>query len=164
MTQEALNQLPAGSCACGQVLYSLLDQPLFIHCCHCHRCQRETGTAFALNALIESSNVKVLEGVVESIKVPSDSGAGQIIVRCKLCAIALWSHYGLAQGNISFVRVGTLNDAASFAPDIHIFTASKQPWVNLEGSIPVVEEYYRRSEHWPEESIKRYRLMTGKSS
>jgi hypothetical protein len=163
MAQETLNKTLAGSCACGQVRYSLLAQPLFVHCCHCHRCQRETGTAFALNALIESSNVNLHEGEVESIRIPSDSGAGQTIVRCKHCAIALWSHYGLAQGEISFVRVGTLDDAASFAPDIHIFTASKQPWVNLEGSIPVVEEYYRRSEHWPEESIKRYRILTGET-
>jgi hypothetical protein len=45
-----------------------------------------------------------------------------------------------------------------FPPDIHIFTSSKQPWVNLQGGAPAVPEYY----DWPAESAERYRRALGK--
>ena len=48
--------------------------PIFVHCCHCRWCQRETGTAFALNAMIEADRVEVLSGDVEVVNTPSNSG------------------------------------------------------------------------------------------
>tara|TARA_R110002073_G_scaffold662_2_gene5143 strand:+ start:823 stop:1314 length:492 start_codon:yes stop_codon:yes gene_type:complete len=158
-TNGRIKTVLVGACSCGHVRYELHAQPMFIHCCHCSWCQRETGSAFAVNALIESSNIVVLEGETKSILMPSNSGAGQTIVRCKQCESALWSYYGAAKERVSFVRVGTLENAISMAPDIHIYTASKQDWVNLGGAVPAVEEYYRRSEYWPIESIERYQSV-----
>lgn len=160
MTNNNFEKLLIGACACGHVNYKLHARPMFIHCCHCHWCQRETGSAFALNALIESSKIAVVKGEVKSIMMPTDSGVGQAILRCRKCESALWSHYGAAKEKVSFVRVGTLENAVSIEPDIHIYTASKQSWVNLSGPIPAVEGYYRRSEYWPDESIERYKLAT----
>jgi hypothetical protein len=158
MINNKVKKALVGRCSCNHVSYKLLVQPMFVHCCHCHDCQRETGSAFALNALIESSNIKIVKGEIESSVVPSDSGEGQEIIRCKKCEFALWSYYGAAKDKIAFVRVGTLEQAVAIRPDIHIYTASKQSWLNLDSDIPAVDAYYRRSEYWSEESIERYKL------
>jgi len=130
---------------------------MFVHCCHCRWCQRESGAAFALNGLLEAGQLELLAGKVEVIDTPSNSGRGQKISRCPTCRVALWSNYAGAGDAIHFVKIGTLDDPDAFPPDIHIFTSSKQPWVNLEGGAPAVEEYYRRSDYWPAESIERLR-------
>lgn len=154
---EAVTFPQQGGCVCGETRFQIRQAPLFIHCCHCTWCQRETGSAFALNALIETSHVELAKDTVEVIHTPSQSGKGQDIFRCKVCKVAVWSHYALAQGKICFVRVGTLDNATLFAPDIHIFTSTRLSWVQLPLGIPAVEDYYRRSQYWPRESLDRYR-------
>jgi hypothetical protein len=137
------------------VRYRMTTKPLFVHCCHCTWCQRETGAAFALNAMIEADRVELLQGEVEVINTPSNSGKGQKIARCTKCRIALWSNYSGAGDAVRFVRVGTLDEPGRFPPDIHIFTSTKQPWVVLPAGTPAVPEYYKASEHWPKESLDR---------
>jgi hypothetical protein len=144
-----------GGCACRAVRYRMLTAPMFVHCCHCTWCQRETGASFALNALIEADRVVLLQGGVEAIDTPSNSGRGQRISRCPKCRIALWSNYAGAGEAIRFVRVGTLDQAFALAPDIHIFTSSKQPWIVLAPGTPAVPEYYDSRQYWPPESIAR---------
>lgn len=148
-----------GRCTCGAVRYRLTSRPLFVHCCHCTWCQRETGSAFALNAMIEADRVVVLAGAPETVTIPSNSGRGQTIARCPTCRIALWSNYGGAGDAVRFVRVGTLEAPARVPPDIHIFTSTKQPWVVLPPGVPAVAEFYRRSEQWPAESLARWRAV-----
>jgi len=151
-----------GGCSCRAVRYRLTSRPLFVNCCHCRWCQRESGAAFALNALIESDRVQTLAGMPRLVRTPSESGAGQRIVRCPECHVALWSHYGGAGDAIKFVRVGTLDDPDAFPPDVHIFTASKQPWVVLPPGTPAVPEYYRSEELWPAESLERRKAVLGR--
>ncbi len=148
-----------GGCTCTAVRYRITGKPLFVHCCHCSWCQRETGSAFALNAMIEAVRVEVLKGEPEVIDTPSNSGKGQKIARCPACKIALWSHYAGLGELISFIRVGTLDDPDLLPPDIHIFTSSKQTWLELPPEKPAVEEYYRSSEYWPQQSIERYQKL-----
>jgi hypothetical protein len=148
-----------GGCDCRQVRYRLESAPLFVHCCHCRWCQRESGASFALNALIESDRVTELGAAPELVHTPSASGAGQVIARCPHCRIALWSHYAGAGPLIKFVRVGTLDQPDRLPPDIHIFTASKQPWVILPPATPAVPEYYRREAYWPVRSLARYQAI-----
>ena len=124
-----------GGCDCRQVRYRMETAPLFVHCCHCRWCQRESGASFALNAMIETTRVTALSGKPELVNTPSNSGRGQQIARCPTCRIALWSHYGGAGPVISFVRVGTLDNPDLLPPDIHIFTESKQPWVVIPDGI-----------------------------
>jgi hypothetical protein len=151
-----------GGCACGAVRYRMESEPLFVHCCHCTWCQRETGTAFALNALIEADRVTLLKGEPAVVETPSNSGKGQDIWRCPDCSVALWSDYVGFRGNVHFIRVGTLDEAHRMPPDIHIFTASKQPWVIIPDGQPAVEVYYRSKEYWPAESLERLeRLRAG---
>ena len=144
-----------GGCDCKGVRYRMLTRPLFVHCCHCRWCQRESGSSFALNAMIESDRVELIAGGPEMVDTPSNSGKGQKIARCPRCRIALWSHYAGAGDAVKFIRVGTLDDPDRLPPDIHIFTASKQPWVVLPPGTPAVEEYYDRAKYWPAESLER---------
>ncbi|HSN70562.1 MAG TPA: GFA family protein [Steroidobacteraceae bacterium] len=144
-----------GGCACNGVRYRMLAPPLIVHCCHCRSCQRETGTAFALNALIESQHIEVLAGRPDPVDTPSASGRGQRILRCSACEVALWSHYVGFGADIGFVRVGTLDDPDGLPPDIHIYTESKQPWVVLPTAVRAVPQYYRTREVWSAESLAR---------
>ena len=144
-----------GGCTCRAVRYRMTAKPLFVHCCHCRWCQRETGASFALNAMIESDRVVLLSGAPEVVLTPSNSGKGQKIARCPQCRIALWSNYGGAGDVVRFVRVGTLDKPDRLPPDIHIFTSSKQPWVVLPRGTPAEKEYYNREKYWPKASLKR---------
>lgn len=151
-----------GGCTCRSVRYRLLSKPLFTHCCHCRWCQRETGAAFALNAMIEAERVEILHGTPECTLTPSKSGMGQQIWRCPHCRVALWSNYAGAGDAIHFVRVGTLDDPDTFPPDIHIFTASKQPWMVIPSDHAAVPEFYDRDKHWPRESLERREALLRK--
>jgi hypothetical protein len=148
-----------GGCDCGAVRYSMESAPLVVHCCHCRWCQRETGSAFALNAMIEADRVRSLGMEPELVDTPSSSGRGQRIARCGVCRIALWSNYGGAGPIVRFVRVGSLDNPDLCPPDIHIFTASKQPWVALPTGATAVAEYYDRDALWPAESLARLQLI-----
>ena len=152
-----------GGCACGHVRYRMTSRPLIVHCCHCTWCQRQNGSAFAVNALIETDRVDLLQGDVTEVLVPSPSGKSQRIARCPKCQVALWSNYLILFGGIGdavrFVRVGTLDNPGSMPPDVHIYTSSKQPWVTLSPDDLVVDEYYVTKEVRPRESLERRALL-----
>jgi hypothetical protein len=150
-----------GGCDCRAVRYRMTSAPMFVHCCHCRWCQRETGASFALNAMIETDWVQLLSGKPEAVDTPSNSGKGQKIMRCPTCRIALWSHYSGAGAKVAFVRVGTLDNPDLLPPDIHIFTASKQPWVVIPPGAKAVPEYYKTAEMWPQASLERRKALLG---
>jgi hypothetical protein len=149
-----------GGCACGTVRYRLASAPMFVHCCHCRDCQRQTGSAFVLNALIEADRVALVSGNPEPVAVPTPSGKAQEIYRCPSCRVALWSTYGGEQ-KLRFVRIGTLDNPAALKPDVHIFVRSKLPWVALPEDVPAFEAYYDSRKLWPPESLKRRRAIFG---
>jgi hypothetical protein len=147
-----------GGCACGAVRYRLASAPLFVHCCHCHDCQRQIGSGFAINALIEADRFIQHSGATAAIAMPTDSGLPHAVHRCAACATALWSEYG-GRRNMRFVRVGTLDDPATLPPDVHIYTRSKLPWVTLPDGVPAFEAYYDSRTLWPAASLERRKAM-----
>ncbi len=149
-----------GGCACGAVRYRLGSKPMFVHCCHCKDCQRQTGSAFVINALIEADRVEMLASETEAVPVPTDSGRPHVIHRCPTCKIAVFSHYGGVE-RLSFVRVGTLDEPSALPPDIHIYTRSKLPWLVLPAEVPAVEAYYNSKTMWPAESLARRKAIFG---
>jgi len=142
-----------GGCSCGAVRYRLSSDPLFVHCCHCLNCQRQTGSAFVINLLIETDRVEVLAGNPQLVEVPRDDGSTQTIFRCPTCQVAVFSQYG--HPGARFVRGGTLDDPSSVEPDVHIFTRSKLPWVTLPESVPAFAVYYDTKALWPAASLER---------
>jgi hypothetical protein len=149
-----------GGCSCSTVRYRLKSAPMFVHCCHCLDCQRQTGSAFVLNALIETDRIERLSGEPIPIAMPTDSGRPHDVYRCPECLTAVWSDYG-RRPSLRFVRVGTLDDPKLLPPDVHIFTRSKQPWVRLPDDVPAVEVYYDMQKLWPAESLARRNAILG---
>jgi hypothetical protein len=149
-----------GGCACGAVRYRLNSRPMFVNCCHCRDCQRQTGSTFVINAIIETDRIEMLSGPPEPVRVPTDSGRPHDIYRCPQCRTALWSDYG-GRPNLRFVRVGTLDEPTGLPPDAHIFTRSKLPWVGLPADAPAFEVYYELEKLWPTESLARRRAILG---
>jgi hypothetical protein len=147
-----------GGCACGAVRYRLNSAPMFVHCCHCRDCQRQTGSAFVLNALIEADRVTLLSGRPESASVPTDRGRPHDIHRCPTCRTAVWSDYGRRRVML-FVRIGTLDRPDALSPDVHIYTRSKLPWVQLPAGVPAFEAYYDMEKLWPPASLERRRAL-----
>jgi hypothetical protein len=144
-----------GGCACGACRYRLDRAPLFVHCCHCTRCQRETGGPFAHHLMIEFSAMTLLQGTPETVKVPTDSGNNHWVFRCPGCRSAMWNEHGSRRAVTRYVRVGTLDEPGRFAPLAHIYVRSKQPWVLL-GDVPAFEACYDSAKTWPPESLKRW--------
>jgi hypothetical protein len=142
-----------GGCSCGEVRYRVESEPLVTHCCHCLNCQRQTGSAFVINLLIEADRVKVLTGAPEPVDVPRDDGSTQAIYRCPTCQIAVFSRY--SRPDVLFIRGGTLDDPSAVAPDVHIYTRSKLDWVALPESVLAFEEYYDTKAVWPAASLER---------
>jgi hypothetical protein len=145
--------LREGGCSCGAVRYGLESDPLFIHCCHCLNCQRQTGSAFVINLLIETDRVSMLAGAPEPVEVPRDDGTTQRIFRCSTCQVAVFSEYGLPA--LRFVRAGTLDHPTDISPDVHIFTRSKVGWVAIPETAPAFEIYYDTQALWPAASLER---------
>lgn len=143
-----------GGCACGRTRYRMASEPLFVHCCHCLRCQCETGSAFVLNALIETDRFELTDAAPVAVSVPTDSGKTHRILRCESCGTAVASEYGGVE-KLRFVRVGTLDAPHALQPDVHIYTRSKVPWIVLPEGVPRFEAYYNSKELWPEASLQR---------
>jgi hypothetical protein len=149
-----------GGCACGAVRYRLRSVPMIVHCCHCRDCQRQTGGAFALNALIEADRVALLSGEPVPVSMPTDSGRPHDIYRCPACQVAVWSDYGRRPG-LRFVRVATLDDPDRLPPDVHIYTRSKLPWLKLPEGVPAFDVYYDSAKVWSAQSLERRRALLG---
>ena len=159
----------SGSCFCGAVTYRMTSPPMFVHCCHCRDCQKQTGSAFAVNGMIERDRIALLTGSPEAIEMTTDSGRPHDIYRCPKCLSALWSDYGRRKVLV-FLRLTTLDEPSRFAPDVHIFTRSKLDWVDLSSPAPgattgrpakVCEVYYDMKTEWPAESQARREALKG---
>lgn len=152
-----LNEGYEGGCTCGHLRYRVKSAPLIVHCCHCTWCQRQTGTAFAINAPIEADRVELLVGNVKEFSMATPSGKGQTIARCQKCMVAVWGNYymGGLERRVRFIRAGSLDNPELLPPDIHVFTSAKQPWVVLPPTARAVSVFYDFATTWSDDSLKR---------
>jgi len=150
-----------GGCNCGQSRYQIEGQPMITHFCHCRWCQRETGSAFVINGLIERSRIELISGELETIYLPSFSGMGRKVLRSSHCRVNLWSHFAFAGigEQVAFLRISTLDDNGAMPPDVHIYTESKVSWVNIEGTAKILPGYYRARDIWSKESLARKKVL-----
>ena len=158
-TAEAPAALPstsAGGCACGRLRYTLLREPLFVHCCHCTRCQRETGGPFAHHAMVEFSALHLVQGQPDAVKVPTDSGRVHWVMRCPECRTALWNEHGSRAAITCYVRVGTLDEPQRWPPQAHIYVRSRQAWLRLDAGAPCFDAGYNAATTWPASSLQRW--------
>jgi hypothetical protein len=148
-----MSALREGGCSCGSVRYRLASDPLVVHCCHCLNCQRQTGSAFAINLMIEADRVELLGDAPQPVEVPRDDGSTQRIFRCPTCQVAVFSEYG--RPDVRYVRAGTLDEPSRVTPDVHIFTKSKVSWVGIPETTPAFEIYYDMRAVWQAASLER---------
>ena len=152
----------SGSCSCGQIRYELLAKPMFVHCCHCLLCQKQTGSSFVVNGLVETECLRLLQGELEVTDMPTETGRGHEIHRCPKCKVGLWSNYGRRK-HLRFLRLSTLDTPHAFPPDVYIYTRSKAPWVVLPSAARVFPEYYDADKEWPKESLDRRHAAASKA-
>lgn len=148
----------AGGCFCGAVRYRMAGRPMFVNCCHCLDCQRQTGGAFAINGLIETDRLTLEGEAPVVVTMPTDSGRPHDVYRCAKCQTALWSDYGRRKV-LCFLRIATLDEPHAIRPDAHIFTRSKVPWLTLPADQPAFDIFYDMETQWPAESLARRRAL-----
>ncbi len=144
-----------GRCSCGEIQFRMKREPMFVHCCHCTDCGRESGTGTGLNAVIEADEIELVSGRLEETLLESHSGKGQKVYRCPKCQTAVWGIYNTMGPHVFFVRVGALENAETCVPNVQVYTRSKLPWVVLNPDIPAFEKFYSFKEQWPSKSIER---------
>ena len=121
-----------GGCECGRVRYRVEGPPIFVNCCHCRQCQKLSGSAFAINAMIERERVTVTAG---SEGLQGEGGQA----RCPDCGVLLWATHRFFGDDILFLRVGTLDEGERLLPDAHFFVRSKHEWVTVPEGVRVFE-------------------------
>jgi hypothetical protein len=126
------DQQIAGACACGEIQFRLTGAPIVTHACHCTQCQRETGSAFAVNLMIEADRLVVDAGAPER--------TGDDVAACPRCQTRLWAYHRMFGEKAVFVKAGVLSRGR--APDVHCFTSTKQPWLPLPEGVPAYAENY----------------------
>tara|TARA_X000000368_G_scaffold80810_1_gene60617 strand:+ start:1006 stop:1467 length:462 start_codon:yes stop_codon:yes gene_type:complete len=151
-----------GSCSCEKCEFEILNKPLIVHGCHCKNCQQQSGSSHSQNAMIEKSNVKLLSGQIEPILVPTGSGQGQTVCRCKDCKIALWSIYNIVGPDFYYIRVGTLEKPELFPPDVHIFLISKVSWFQIPKGVLGFDKMYDRKQIWHQSALNRMHAILDK--
>lgn len=149
-----------GGCSCAKVRYELRGEPMIVHACHCTQCQRRTGSAYAVNLWIEAKNVVVTAGELHSKMAPGgDSGQPSESWFCPDCGTCVWTYFHSAPKNSRFIRAGTLDDPSVFAPDVHIFTQSRQAWTDIPDGVATFEAFYDLKETWRPESLTRLKTL-----
>lgn len=142
---------------CGAVRYRLTNTPMIVHACHCRDCQKLTGSAFAINLWIERKFVEASGVEPASHRLTAGSGKPHDVFSCPACGTALWGKYHAAPGDTVLLRAGTLDDPAAIEPDVHIFTRSKLPWLELPEGARAFPTFYKFDAVWPPESLARWR-------
>jgi hypothetical protein len=151
-----------GGCSCGQIRYRITAAPIITHCCHCRLCQRQNGSAFVINSLIEAEHLPLEGSAPVRFDMPTESGRGHVINRCGTCGVALWSEYG-QRGSVRFVRAATLDDPTAIVPDVHIFVRSKLPWVVIPEGAKAYEIFYEREKDLSPATLERWKAAIAKS-
>jgi len=126
-----------GSCQCGGITYSVATEPVFTYACHCYSCQKRTGSACSIGVVI-AFDALTLSGELTAWSRVSEQGVGNTRYSCADCGNII---YGLGDNSpaIAKLQAGTLNDSSEVIPEVHIWTQSKQPWVQLPTAVKQYE-------------------------
>lgn len=124
-----------GHCLCGAVEYQVPDDFKYVGFCHCSDCRRFSGSAFSALGGIPTASFQVLKGQ-ESIAtyVKSES---TVLAFCRVCGSSLYAEK--PQKSMVHLRLGTLNEAPSLAPQFHSYVGSKAAWEQINDGLPQFE-------------------------
>jgi hypothetical protein len=123
-----------GGCRCGAVRYTIaLDALPPVYACHCHICQRVSGSAFSVQALVPETSLTVTGPIVVSEITTEDRTSVQRF--CGDCYARIYNTNTRRPG-IAVVRAGTLDRSEELDCRAHIFTAYKQGWFPIPEDVP----------------------------
>ena len=117
-----------GGCECGDLRYEVSEEPLAVSACHCTQCQRQSGSAFAMSMVVRKEAFRWHSGEPASFATRADSGAEKIFFFCPRCGTRIYNTLSSMPATRN-VKPGTLDDTRWLNPKIHVWQASKQPWV-----------------------------------
>jgi hypothetical protein len=158
--ETADGETVAGGCVCGEVRIAVRGRPIVVHGCHCRFCQAASGSAFAVNLMLETAQVAVTAGRTQQISRQAELGAHTRHV-CPNCRTELFGHHPMLGPDIAFVGAGVLDRPGGYAPDVHCFTRSKYDWVVLPAGVPAFEGNYDMAAVWSDEAKARVAKLRG---
>lgn len=112
-----------GGCPCGAVRYAISAFPLFLYACHCTDCQRQSGSAFALNMPVATEAFRVVAGTPTGWRRLAPSGATVVSWFCGDCGGRI-NGERIGRPELTVVRAGTLDDTSWLSPGAHFYTRS----------------------------------------
>lgn len=127
-----------GGCLCGAVRYQISGPIRSIVHCHCSRCRRAQGSAFATNGIVNAGDFKLVSGA-DSLT-GYEATPGQIRYFCKVCGSPIMSKRESSPDQVR-VRIGTIESDIEERPMSHIFVTSKANWEEICGDLPKYERY-----------------------
>lgn len=139
-----MNNPATGSCQCGAVTYTLHNDPLFTYACHCHTCQKRTGTACAVALVVTTEGLEI-QGELTAWSRVSDKGETNTRYSCSACGNVIYGS-GASSPELAKLQSGTLDDTSGVEPEVHMWTNSAQPWVSFAPNV-------RKYETQPEELL-----------
>ena len=119
-----------GGCQCGAVRYRITGTPLTLYLCHCTECQKQSSSAFGMSMWVRRSDLKIVSGDPKIWERPAASGGTVTCAFCPACGSRLY-HNASDDPEISSVKAGSLDDTSWLRPVGHIWTRSRQPWVDI---------------------------------
>ncbi len=133
-----MSSVRTGGCHCGSVAYSVSADPELTFFCHCSDCQKTTGSPFSVELMLPEDGFDC-EGDLTTYTVKGDSGGDVHRHHCAKCGSGIYLECASDPGFV-FLKAGTLDDAASVSPEMHIFTSARQPWLKIDDGLPQFEK------------------------
>lgn len=127
-----------GSCLCGKVRFEITGDINHIVYCHCSRCRKAQGSAFATNGNVNTCDFHFLSG--EEFLTGYQSSPGQTKYFCKHCGSPIMSKTESTPEQTR-IRLGTLDTDITERPSAHIFATSKANWEEICGDLPQYPAY-----------------------
>jgi hypothetical protein len=127
-----------GSCLCGAVRFELHGGIKSIVCCHCSRCRKAQGSAFATNGVVQETEFTFVAGA--ELLNGYESSPGQTKYFCRQCGSPLFSKNSHNPGQLR-IRLGLIESDIEERPEAHIFVGSKANWEEICDDLPQFDEY-----------------------
>lgn len=130
--------IPApGACQCGQVQLQLHSAPLFSYACHCHDCQKRTGSAFSMGLVCAAEGISI-NGQLSSWTRTSEDGHTNTRYSCADCGNIIYGASTASEG-LWKLQTGLLEDTSDLRPEVHIWISRKQHWLTLPPGVPTYD-------------------------
>ena len=127
-----------GGCLCGAVRFEIAGPIRNIVYCHCSRCRKAQGSAFATNGIAAADEFVIKRG--EDELTVYESMPGKTKHFCRICGSPIASRNAADPDHVR-VRIGTIESVIAERPMAHIFATSKADWEEICDDLPQYPSY-----------------------